>query len=111
MGMKKHDEEYVYNLITANLNVYAKDEKSFLLVGSSSDKLAKIVSNLESRKTDCSFSYVNDLTENPESRTKLSKIDNVIFVAEYGVSNYDTILEELSLVYKSEKDIAGAIMI
>ncbi len=110
MGMKKSSEEDVYNLISANLNVYEKDAKSFLIIGSAKDKLETIVNKLQSQKPDCKFAYVTDITKNPESRIELDKYDEVIFTAEYGESSYEVIAEEVTLVNKCDKKIAGVVM-
>jgi hypothetical protein len=104
------DLDEVYDLITANLNVYQKDKKSFVLVGAVNDNMKfEIAEELSQKMDNVKFSVCQDLLNDPTARLSLSEADAIIFVEKYGSSNYEEIDREIALAIKSGKEIAGCI--
>ena len=104
------DLDEVYDLITANLNVYQKDKKSFVLVGAVNDNMKfEIAEELSQKMDNVKFSVCQDLLNDPTARLSLSEADAIIFVEKYGSSNYEDIDREIALAIKSGKEIAGCI--
>ncbi|MCR4782515.1 MAG: hypothetical protein K5851_07225 [Lachnospiraceae bacterium] len=105
------DVDEVYELIAANLNVYQPDKKSFLCIGSVNDTMKdEIVDELSAKKSDCTFTYCEDIINNPNARMALTNCDAIIFVEKYDESKYEDIDKELELVARSNKEIAGIIL-
>lgn len=104
------DLDEVYDLISANLNVYQNDKKSFVLIGAVNDNMKNEIADELSQKMDnCEFTVCQDLLNEPTARLSLSKADAIIFVEKYGASNYEDIDREIALALKSEIEIAGCI--
>lgn len=104
------DLDEVYDLITANINVYQKGKKSFVLVGAVNDNMKfEIAEELSQKMDNVKFSVCQDLLNDPTARLSLSEADAIIFVEKYGSSNYEDIDREIALAIKSGKEIAGCI--
>lgn len=107
---KIDDRIAVFDMILANLNVYAAGRMNIIITGSASmDEKVKLIVELRARNHDITFLPCESLTNKAEDRSKLASADAVIFFEKYGSSRYADMSKEVMLTGDADICIIGYI--
>ncbi len=111
-GRNKISEAVVYQRVTANIANYSEKGQTILLTGTvSQEEMISVGDKLRQMLPDINLETGMDMTKNPETLTKLSKVDGIILVEKVGYSKYSDIQDELENIYGLSQKVIGSIVL
>lgn len=111
-GSKKVSEVIAYQRVTANISNYSEKGQTILLTGTvNQDEMISVINKLRQMLPDIKLETGFDMTKNPETLKKLSKVDAVILIEKIGYSKYSDIQEELESIYDLSQKVIGCIVL
>lgn len=105
-------EETVYQRIIANISNNTESGQNILLTGTVEEEtLRGFLDKLEEMLPELHFEIGIDMNKNPETLTKLLKVDGMILIEKCGLSKYNDIQEELEAIYNLNQKVIGSIVL
>lgn len=105
------EEAAVYEMIQANIQIYAGERRHLLLTGLASEAwLKQVREQLSSALPEYHFEIGRDLVSNAGVRKQLAACEGVVLVEETGVSRYSLIGQELKLAGELGVEVVGVIV-
>ena len=104
------EDSYVFDRISENISILAKDKEDVLLLGTvSAEKLNKLAAELDSRNGNNKVIAGGNLNLDNSALSKLKETDTVILVEEKEASKLKDVVKEIEFIRNCDKKILGYI--
>ena len=104
------EDSYVFDRISENISILAKDKEDVLLLGTvSAEKLNKLAAELNSRNGNNKAIAGGNLNLDNSALSKLKEAETVILVEEKEVSKLKDVVKEIEFIRNCDKKILGYI--
>ncbi len=105
------DADHEYELIAANIQNYAENVETLLVVGMAKESfISQTAEKLAGRLEGIKVIFGGNLLQNSDTIKKLSAVDGVVLVEQCGVSAYEKIELEIEKVSDLEKLVIGSVV-